>query len=222
MWRGREFINKRIFNFKWFGECHDPSLTSQSWRGGVSHRGGGGEALTHPFSMPEPSLPGPGRLRPFSREVLEEKSGIQHPSLPSLPQRGWVPDEAFIHSAIFIQFSAGRGWPPFPCSCPFHLRALCPLLRGGPGAQRPGLEEKQGSWSLRVSAALPCSGEEGRGVGQGHSSPDLRAPSCPQLGMQGSGGWECPPASAAGEPQGSDSQGSAREAAQSKGFWKRK
>lgn len=58
--------------------------------------------------------------------------------------------------------------------------------------------------------------------GQGHCSPDLRAPSCPQLGMQGSGGWECPPASAAGEPQGSGSQGSAREAAQSKGFWKRK
>ena len=92
---GREFINKRIFNFKWFGEWHDPSLTSQSWRGGVSHRGGGGEALTHTFSMPEPSLPGPGQPRPFSREVLEEKSGIQHPSLPSLPslpQSAWVPD----------------------------------------------------------------------------------------------------------------------------------
>lgn len=139
----------------------------------MSHRGGGGEALTHPFSMPEPSLPGPGRLRPFSREVLEEKSGIQHPSLPSLPQRGWVPDEAFIHSAIFIQFSAGRGWPPFPCSCPFHLRALCPLLRGGPGAQRPGLEEKQGSWSLRVSAALPCSGEEGSGGGGRGTPPQI-------------------------------------------------
>ena len=49
-------------------------VREQSWRGGVSHRGGGGEALTHPFSMPEPSLPGPGRPRPFSREVLEEKS----------------------------------------------------------------------------------------------------------------------------------------------------
>lgn len=65
-------------------------------------------------------------------------------------------------------------------------------------------------------------GKKEVGGRQGHCSPDLRAPSCPQLGLQDSGEWECPPASAAGEPQGSGSQGSAREAAQSKGFWKRK
>lgn len=58
--------------------------------------------------------------------------------------------------------------------------------------------------------------------GQGHCPPVLRAPLCPQLGLQDSGGWGCPPASATGAPQGSGSQGSTREAAQSKGFWKRK
>lgn len=38
------------------------------------------------------------------------------------------------------------------------------LLREGPGAQRPGLEEKQGSWSLCGHAGLPCC-EEGRRAG---------------------------------------------------------
>ena len=33
-------------------------------------------------------------------------------------------------------------------------------VEGRSCAQRPGLEEKQGSWSLHGSAALPCSGEE--------------------------------------------------------------
>lgn len=57
-------------------------------------------------------------------------------------------------------------------------------------------------------------GEEG---GQVYCLPELKAPLCPQLGLQGSGGQGCPPASASGEPQGSGFQGIAREAAQSQG-----
>lgn len=53
--------------------------------------------------------------------------------------------------------------------------------------------------------------------GQGYCLPELRAPLRPQLGLQGSGGQGCPPASASGEPQGSGFQGIAREAAQSQG-----
>lgn len=66
----------------------------------------------------------------------------------------------------------------------------------------------------------PVVGEKRRG--QVHGLPALRAPSFPQLGLQGSGRQGCPPASAASEPQGSGFQGSAREAVQSKGSWKRK
>lgn len=151
---------------------------------------------------------------------MRRNPAFSTPPCPPFPKEPGFQIEAFIHSAIFIQFSAGKGWPPFPCSCPFHLRALCPLLRGGPVPR--GLVWRKSRAAGPFMGVLLSLVQGKKWGGQGHCSPDLRAPSCPQLGMQGSGGWECPPASAAGEPQGSGSQGSAREAAQSKGFWKRK
>lgn len=185
----------------------------------MSHRGGGGEALTHPFSMLQPSLPGPGRLRPFSREVLEEKSGIQHPSLPSPSPKEAGSQMKLSFTQHLYSVLGGRDGLLSHVPAPFCLRALCPLLRGGPGAQRPGLEEKQGSWSLPVSAALLLFREEGMGAGAllPRSQSSIMSPA-----GDGVVGVGVSPASAAGEPQGSDSQGSAREAAQSKGFWKRK
>lgn len=94
---GREgkFINKRIFNFKWFGEWHDPQPDFPELEGGVSQpRGRGGEALTHTFSMPEPSLPGPGRvLTVFSREDFEKPQASSVPAFPpSFPKGPRVPD----------------------------------------------------------------------------------------------------------------------------------
>lgn len=53
--------------------------------------------------------------------------------------------------------------------------------------------------------------------GQKYCPRALRAPLSPRLGFQGNEGWECPLASAARGTRGSGSQGSCREAAQSKG-----
>lgn len=70
----------------------------------MSHRGGGGEAVTHTFSMPEPSLPGPGQaLTVFSREDLEKpQNPMPQASLTPLPKGPRFQTEAFICSAIFI------------------------------------------------------------------------------------------------------------------------
>lgn len=113
----------------------------------------------------------------------------------------------------------GEGMASFPMFLPLSPQGSVSSVEGRSWCPEAWSGGKAGQLVPSCECCSPLfRGRRKWGGGQGHSSPDLRAPSCPQLGMQGSGGWECPPASAAGEPQGSDSQGSAREAAQSKGF----
>lgn len=73
--------------------------------GGVSQPGGGGEALTHTFSMPEPSLPGPGQtLTVFRGRSRGETEASCAPVLPALPKGPRFQTEAIICSEIFIHF----------------------------------------------------------------------------------------------------------------------
>lgn len=78
------------------------------------------------------------------------------PLFPKAPGSRLKP--SFICSAFFIQFFCG-GWGIASLSMWLSFLSLlpqahCPLLGEGLGAQRPDLEEKQGTWSLHGGVGL--------------------------------------------------------------------
>lgn len=80
--------------------------------------------------------------------------------------------------------------PLFPCCCPFCPSTLgfcwaqSSLLGEGPGAQRPGLQEKQGSWSL-PGVLVPLL--ERKRVGKGAACQNSELHYIPSWGCRGVG-----------------------------------